>query len=555
MQTHTHFRCVFDVSSADNLPNAWAALIGEIRAWISRKEKIDIKGWFFGGGHWNSQGRSRAQVEVKTFNEVNPPHTIWALRYDHLDSTVLARHWITNIGVTQVRDNEWRVAIHVLHGLRADYIGTRPEDPRGSSPNLVAALLNSERWLARAGSLRLRGKPEWIKVGKGDLFADLLQDPLRLAPIVLVSCERKTNKPKLDAGRLSAELAGTAVVYVCESPECDDELAYRIPFRFQSPNGTVRIYAPNADFKKEWTSTCHRFISANEIDSDGTDTACNNIVYALTRSDSWQGLTASVCTIEDIGTRIREYRLNALRRTHKRSMEERDELLELYDEEIEKQRQTIVTLQRRIENANGRLTDAEDKISRGEFDLEQANASAEYAKEEVRDLRRSTQAVTELVEWPASPPDLVEFSGRVFSDRLILTEKSRKSLAESKFIGCNDSTGILWRCLRAIANDLHQLLFGGGELSPVTIAERFTQETGFRLAWTETKQTKRHKRLVALRHMNYNGKQIDITPHVKWGKKPPRCLRVHFWVDQQRKQLVIGHCGDHLDTDGTRRRK
>ena len=26
MQTYTHFRCVFDVSSAENLPNAWPAL-------------------------------------------------------------------------------------------------------------------------------------------------------------------------------------------------------------------------------------------------------------------------------------------------------------------------------------------------------------------------------------------------------------------------------------------------------------------------------------------------------------------------------------------------
>ena len=45
------------------------------------------------------------------------------------------------------------------------------------------------------------------------------------------------------------------------------------------------------------------------------------------------------------------------------------------------------------------------------------------------------------------------------------------------------------------------------------------------------------------------------TPHVKWGNEPPRLLRIHFFVDREQKSLVIGHCGDHLDTYGTRRRK
>ena len=30
MQTYTHFRCVFDVSSAENLPNAWPAENGGV---------------------------------------------------------------------------------------------------------------------------------------------------------------------------------------------------------------------------------------------------------------------------------------------------------------------------------------------------------------------------------------------------------------------------------------------------------------------------------------------------------------------------------------------
>ena len=46
MQAYTHFRSVFDVSPARPMDNAWAALIGEIRTWIVRKEKDPLKGFF-----------------------------------------------------------------------------------------------------------------------------------------------------------------------------------------------------------------------------------------------------------------------------------------------------------------------------------------------------------------------------------------------------------------------------------------------------------------------------------------------------------------------------
>ena len=88
MQTYTHFRCAFDVSSTENLPNAWPALIGEIRAWVSRKEKTPVGGWFFSGGTWSGKGQSRARVEVKTITDAGPTPAMWALRYEHLDYAV-----------------------------------------------------------------------------------------------------------------------------------------------------------------------------------------------------------------------------------------------------------------------------------------------------------------------------------------------------------------------------------------------------------------------------------------------------------------------------------
>ena len=154
-----------------------------------------------------------------------------------------------------------------------------------------------------------------------------------MVPIVLVSCERKTNQPKLNTARLSADLAGTAAVYVCESTECDEELEHLIPYRFRSPNGTVRIYAPGVNFEQEWTNNRHRFLSARQIDEQGADSAADSIVSALTRSDAWRGLQSSVYGIDDIDARVRTRRLAELLSTDKRLLEEKDEVLELYEYE------------------------------------------------------------------------------------------------------------------------------------------------------------------------------------------------------------------------------
>ena len=68
---------------------------------------------------------------------------------------------------------------------------------------------------------------------------------------------------------------------------------------------------------------------------------------------------------------------------------------------------------------------------------------------------------------------------------------------------------------------------------------------------TEGKQTKNDKNLVKLRKLKYMGAEVDITLHVKYGSKAPKCLRVHFYADHERQMLVVGHCGDHLDTYGS----
>ena len=81
----------------------------------------------------------------------------------------------------------------------------------------------------------------------------------------------------------------------------------------------------------------------------------------------------------------------------------------------------------------------------------------------------------------------------------------------------------------------------------------FRDRSGFCLALTEGKLTKKNPRLMELRKDSFMGQEIDITPHVKLDDDTTRAYFCPFRKDTT-KLIVVGFIG-HLDTAGTRRRK
>lgn len=552
MQAYTHFRSVFDIEPVGEIANPWPALIGEVRAWVSRKEKTQLKGRFFSGGSWSGQTATRARIETRTFSESVDAPDLWAMRYDHLDEGFPARRWTTDIGVARTGPRLWRLSAHLMHRLRPDYVGKELAAPEPSSPMLIKGLLKSKNWACRVGSVALVASPKALSVGKGHEFVRLLRDPQRLVPIVLVSCDPRSGVPKIDCVRLSWALAGTAVVYVCESPESDDELEHLVPVRFRSGNGTVRIYAPGVDFGQDWSSVRHRYFSPKEIDDQGDDEVIHQIVRALTRSDAWRGLQATVTSIDDIEARIRDRRLEELRSSKSGSQEEVSEMLRLFEAEnarLEKEKREWVEI---AESESIQRREAEDALARRDYDLEQAQASAAEARAVATATIEGLESIRNLDALPTDLTAIARLAVKVFGNKVVMTESALKTLENSEFGKCSESGDVLWRCLKVMSENLHALT--SQNLSANQIAELFKAQTKFELTWTEGQETKKDNRLMAKRRFVHNGQDLDMTPHVKWGNKAPRLLRIYFCVDPTTKQLVVGHCGDHLDTVGTRRR-
>jgi len=101
-----------------------------------------------------------------------------------------------------------------------------------------------------------------------------------------------------------------------------------------------------------------------------------------------------------------------------------------------------------------------------------------------------------------------------------------------------------------MAEILHPMLFDAD--TPFSDAE-YKSKARFHISMSEGKMTQRDSKLMQLRERQYQGRTIDITPHVGSGRTAD-CLRVHFAVDQGTGKIVIGHCGDHLENYTSRKR-
>lgn len=557
-----HYRCAFEIhavpSTGAGPAQSWNDLVGTVRRWISsnrnnKRANTDalLEDWFYTGGQWST---SHNRILVMTRQEIGSGSRetpqFWAVRYEHPCSETTFRQWRTDIGITALNSSHFSISITVSYTILPEYLGEEPEIPIPTAPWLLKSLMDPVKWGCFSGAQKLSNATIKLEVNKGIEFYEALQNPDRKCPLILVSRHWDTGEPKIDAAQLGKVLLGTAVVYLTADDGVEKELDYFLPKEYRCFNGAVRIYWPNADFAVANDYRRHRFFLAEKIDELSPSEVQNMIVRAIARRARHEDYHI-VSTIEDIVSKTRELRMQVLRDAGQSTQE----LVQLQEEEIE----TLSAKVTRLELENGSLwrefenqdTEADNLREK----LHVAETSADYARREcaeLRDaagvLRAKTEILDHLDHLPETLPDVLGLIGRLHSNTIVFTQSAFDSAGESDFADLD----IAWRCLWFMATVLHELYFGeqrGGD-----IGQSFRDQTGFELTLTESKLTKKDRKLMSSRELEYAGEILDITPHVKYGDKSPHCLRVHYHAHLQTKKIIVGHCGNHLDTSGTRRR-
>ena len=197
----------------------------------------------------------------------------------------------------------------------------------------------------------------------------------------------------------------------------------------------------------------------------------------------------------------------------------------------------------------------QEELDRLRAELESQKSAAAFRarqlEDEARELRERVQGLegrarlVETMDLPETPYEALSLAAKAFSDRIVVLDRARKS-AEDFVKG---DPGEVWAVLRSVAVTLHSLLFVERERG---LANAFRDRTGYELALRDSKGANRNPDQKAERMVEYEGAVRDATMHIKGrGVRKGESLRVHFFVDYDKKKIIIAHCGEHLTTDRT----
>ncbi len=505
--------------------------------------------WF--GGQWigDKHLNTKATVKVAGYNEDIKISKYWALRLEHNDNEVNGRRWYVDFGLQTSEDEKSiRLRTKVSYCMLPGFLGSF-EAPLSSIPNIIKNILKqSDKWTARCGSIIITPGYRTIKVGAGrDFVNNILKNRERKIPILLISTDYRTSQPLVNPAMFSSALFGTVKVYITQDRDTDEEIRIYLGDDYRCMNGTIRLYVP-MDVDSLGDSKIHRYYLPFDIAEKGENTIIQELINGLSRfGKSW--LERSVEDIDNVDREKYKYLLTVFKKDAERyaekfgkKEEEFDQFITYFDREEEILNNKIERLEEELDNTKKEYDAEKHKNSQLKRSLDAKQSATEITGvNDIRDL---------MTTLPRTIEECLVLITKLFPKRIVIDdeEKALNSARKTAF----DDIHSCWDALFSIATILYDAKFEGGT-STTDLMTIYSTNKPYELTFTEGKLTKKNAKLMKERQVLYEGVSYDITPHVKINKKT--CLRIHFAFIESNNLILIGHCGDHLPTAGTQKRK
>jgi len=528
----------------------WLVVL-HIRSWITRKhnrngETIvdpDLKRWsaFKNGGRLFDQGgQNRVYAESACFQD---DLTCWACRfteYQALDDGFAPRLWMTEIGYRQLDERTAELSYVVTFRDLPGFMGLCRPIPAANVPNVVRFLLRDPAVRCRIGDNALSLQSRCLTPEDTEAFRDFLMNPKRQVPVIFISAlpttgEKQLDQLLLDPDKLCACVGANALVYYA----ADASVTIPLPTAYRCVNGMVRTYQPDIDTDNPADSFRHRFFSAGFFEEHGEEAVLGIFRRAIAQDVHFY---EDMFRLDDCREKI-----DAQRRTQEFAARladkslETDEAMELAMEESEQHEATKRKLNDYLQENERLRTEL--------FEVKQLNAAMLQQSARIGAMERALEQVRLTRDYPRDPVAVVAYFERVFGDRLIFTDRAKKSLQE-----CRTKPEILWGILYDMATQLHELL----QLDPANAYKVFTEQTGWTCSRGEGSMTRNDPTLMRNYLETYRGHVINVEAHIKNGVKESddRFIRVHFgWEPELDDRIIIAHCGRHLDNYTTQKVK
>jgi len=543
VNTAIHYKCALDIYCSDN--NELTSIRRVIRGWCLSKTR-DFSNeelhsaWFFRGDQYQHRVGSylfRTAINVGKSSLESP--TNWALEVIHPDSENKNRRWSIEITLSKKDDSLIRFVTTIKHWMVEGYIGSIPDTPPLSVPKYVRSIIEAKGVICRKGDEIVLSTPKFIRISEGKPLFERIISPDRFLPLIVISKSTSTNTYRISPEQLQSKILGNGNVYLLDNERVVNELSYFLGTDFECFNGSLRIYMPKVRLDKQTDSFRHRYYSERQLMEDGFDSVASEMTIGLSRNARTFTLN-EIVSVSDVISESRRYRIQELFSNQPKDQSEEVSLLWEEMDDLSKKLSESESL--------SSIYDAEnEELKQVNSNLRWKSSQADVLRDENSELRSKLKAFDSLNKLPNSLSDVVEIMGSSYPSKLVFTEKAIKSAKEYEY--GDDVYKQAWEILQHMASTLHRIIFDD---KPGDLESAFRDETGYELSMTEGKQTKKDSSLMKLRKVTYRGKEVDITPHVKDGVKPPNIIRIHFYPDMDHQLIVIGHCGEHIDNFTTK---
>lgn len=531
-----HYKVAFDIKDVGS--NGISKVRHEIKEWLKthpalrKYNKTLSQSWYeFGDTKQINLGDSYLRVGVNKGDqsEANPEN--WVLEFIHPDSEFLSRIWCTEIGLSRIDDNSIRLACMLKHAVYEGWIGELPPPPNFSVPRFIKNIITSHKCYKEKTNIQtninqcLVGNPE--SLAKEILCKD------RILPFVVAAPDDKGNDP-VDLHSLQQIVIGNANTYYLPHKNISEFNKF-IPEQLSIRPGMVRVYFKM--YSSDNNSRRHRYYTKYKIEEIGNEQLLDQIGIALSRN-SKTFTTSEIIRIRDVINIRSLFQLNQLKKNHNTNDNEYIKLLEEENyrltKELDKKDNDISTIISIHDELDNELSSTRAKL----FTLQHSLPKQQDGID-----------VSILSEIPSDIYGCLSTMGDIFKDNIIIHENAydtAKNFSGNDNINCIKTS---WKMLFHISNTLHQLVFSTRKYDLET---EFQKRTGIEFSMTEGKQTKKDKKLTQARVCEYNGKKYEFFAHLK-GKKNDGYMRIYIAFDNDLKKIIICHCGEHLDTSGTRK--
>jgi len=173
----------------------------------------------------------------------------------------------------------------------------------------------------------------------------------------------------------------------------------------------------------------------------------------------------------------------------------------------------------------------------------EASKSIRQQRGELEDCSEKLRImIEEYITGCITPARSLELISCLYPDRIIILDSAYKSAKDSHgFVRKKIVFELLWKLSTTYWKALCE---GKGDT-------KARQIFGREYAAKESDPVGRKKEAQRRRTFTYNGKDIEMMKHLKYGVKESalETIRIHFeWVSDEKK-VIVGYCGPHLDFD------